>query len=88
VFRVTVDYRNAAVVRAAIRLAQELGLDVIAEGVETEAQARFLIGAGCEQGQGYYFSRPVTALKATELLREGRIEPMTGPVRKIASSAA
>ena len=88
VFRVTVDYRNAAVVRAAIRLAHELGLDVIAEGVETEAQARFLIGAGCEQGQGYYFSRPVTALKATELLREGRIEPMTGPVRKIASSAA
>ena len=59
VFRVTVDYRNAAVVRAAIRLAHELGLDVIAEGVETEAQMRFLIGAGCEHAQGYYFSRPV-----------------------------
>ena len=41
-FRVTVDYRNAAVVRAAIRLANELGLEVIAEGVETEAQVRFL----------------------------------------------
>ena len=61
VFRVTVDYRNAAVVRAAIRLANELGLEVIAEGVETEAQARFLMGAGCEQAQGYYFSRPVPA---------------------------
>ncbi len=87
VFRVTVDYRNAAVVRAAIRLANELGLDVIAEGVETEAQARFLMGAGCEQAQGYYFSRPVTALKVTELLRAGRIEPQAGPLRRLTSAA-
>ena len=87
VFRVTVDYRNAAVVRAAIRLANELGLEVIAEGVETEAQVRFLLGAGCEQAQGYYFSRPVTAQKATELLRAGRIQPAGGAPR-IASSAA
>jgi EAL domain-containing protein (putative c-di-GMP-specific phosphodiesterase class I) len=75
VYRVTVDYRNAAVVRAAIRLAHELGLDIIAEGVETEAQVRFLMG--CEQAQGYYFSRPVTALKAT-----------AGPLRGLTSSAA
>jgi EAL domain-containing protein (putative c-di-GMP-specific phosphodiesterase class I) len=88
VYRVTVDYRNAAVVRAAIRLAHELGLDVIAEGVETEAQVRFLMAAGCEQAQDYYFSRPVTALKASELLRVGRVEPATGPLRRLASSAA
>jgi diguanylate cyclase (GGDEF)-like protein len=88
VFRVTVDYRNAAVVRAAIRLANELGIEVIAEGVETEAQMRFLLGAGCEQGQGYYFSRPVAVAKATELLRAGRIEPKASPLRRIASSAA
>ena len=75
VFRVTVDYRNAAVVRAAIRLAHELGLDVIAEGVETEAQRRFLIGAGCEHGQGYYFSRPVKASEVAKLLRKGQIKP-------------
>ena len=61
VYRVTVDYRNAAVVRAAIRLARELGLDVIAEGVKTEAQMRFLLASGCEHAQGHYFSRPVPA---------------------------
>jgi EAL domain-containing protein (putative c-di-GMP-specific phosphodiesterase class I) len=88
VYRVTVDYRNAAAVRAAIRLAHELGLDIIAEGVETEAQVRFLMGAGCEQAQGYYFSRPVTALKATDLLREGRVGPAAGPLRGLTSSAA
>jgi diguanylate cyclase (GGDEF)-like protein len=87
VSRVTIDYRNAAVVRAAIRLANELGLEVIAEGVETEAQARFLMGAGCEQAQGYYFSRPVPVAKATELLRAGRIEPQAGPLRRLTSAA-
>jgi diguanylate cyclase (GGDEF)-like protein len=88
VFRVTVDYRNAAVVRAAIRLANELGLEVIAEGVETEAQMRFLIGAGCEQAQGYYFSRPVTVAQVTEMLRAGRVEPGAPPSAKVRSSAA
>jgi EAL domain-containing protein (putative c-di-GMP-specific phosphodiesterase class I) len=83
-----VDYRNAAVVRAAIRLAHELGLDIIAEGVETGAQVRFLMGAGCEQAQGYYFSRPVTALKATDLLREGRVGPADAPLRGLTSWAA
>jgi diguanylate cyclase (GGDEF)-like protein len=87
VFRVTVDYRNAAVVRAAIRLANELGLEVIAEGVETEAQARFLMGAGCEQAQGYYFSRPVPAAQVAELLRAGRVEPQTAPLRRFTSAA-
>jgi EAL domain-containing protein (putative c-di-GMP-specific phosphodiesterase class I) len=50
---------------------------------------RFLMGAGCEQAQGFYFSRPVTALIATELLRNGRIEPAAaGPLRRMKSSAA
>jgi EAL domain-containing protein (putative c-di-GMP-specific phosphodiesterase class I) len=47
VFHVTIDYRKAAVVSAAVRLANELGLEVIAEGVETEAQARFISAGRC-----------------------------------------
>jgi EAL domain-containing protein (putative c-di-GMP-specific phosphodiesterase class I) len=74
VFRVTTDSRNATVVRAAIRLAQELGIEVIAEGVETKAQADFLLSAGCAYAQGYYFSRPMNAERATELLQQGKIE--------------
>jgi EAL domain-containing protein (putative c-di-GMP-specific phosphodiesterase class I) len=61
---------------------------VIAEGVEMEAQVRFLIGAGCEQAQGFYFSRPVPVLRATELLREGRVQPAAQPLRGLTSSAA
>jgi diguanylate cyclase (GGDEF)-like protein len=74
VFGVTTNSRNATVVRAAIHLAKELGIEVIAEGVATEAQANFLLSAGCVYAQGYYFSRPVNAERATELLQQGKIE--------------
>lgn len=88
VFGVTNDFRNAAVVRAAIGLAHELGIDVIAEGVETEAQAEFLLDAGCEQAQGYYYSRPVTAAAMTELLRKGKISPQGRAARTRRQTAA
>ena len=77
VFGVDTDSRSATVVRAAIRLAHELDIEIIAEGMETEGQEKFLLSAGCEYGQGYYFSRPVDAERATELLRAGKIEPAT-----------
>jgi EAL domain-containing protein (putative c-di-GMP-specific phosphodiesterase class I) len=80
VFGVTDDARNATVVRAAIRLAAELGIEVIAEGVETSAQAEFLLSAGCEHAQGYYFSRPLNAPRVTELLRLGTIRTAEQPV--------
>ena len=87
-FRVTVDYRNAAVVRAAIRLANELGLEVIAEGVETEAQVRFLMGAGCEQAQGYLF-QPAGARppKPPNCCAPGASSPQPGPLRRLTSAA-
>lgn len=75
VMHVTEELRNATVVKAAIRLAHELDIAVIAEGVETEAQAQFLLAAGCGNAQGYYYSRPTNVEIATNLLRQGRIEP-------------
>lgn len=49
---------SAAVVRAIVALAESLGIEVIAEGVETSLQARVLMGLGCSIGQGFLFSRP------------------------------
>lgn len=88
VFRVTDDLRNATVVKAAIRLAQELDIAVIAEGVETDAQAQFLLAAGCENAQGYHYSRPVSADAATHLLRQGTISPAADKVVRFKNTSA
>ncbi|MGY5809063.1 EAL domain-containing protein [Rhizobium sp. LEGMi198b] len=53
------DADDMAITSAIISLAQKLDLEVIAEGVETEEQARFLVDSGCNEIQGYLFSRPV-----------------------------
>ena len=82
-FSVDTDARSATVVRAAVRLAHELGIDIVAEGVETEGQEKFLLSAGCEHGQGYYFSRPVDAARADELLRSGAIKPVRRTLRLV-----
>ncbi|WP_200181444.1 sensor domain-containing protein [Ectothiorhodospira mobilis] len=52
---------DAAIVRAIIGLGETLGLEVIAEGVETAAQQRFLLAHGCRIGQGFLFNRPQPA---------------------------
>jgi EAL domain-containing protein (putative c-di-GMP-specific phosphodiesterase class I) len=88
VLGVDTDSRSATVVRAAIRMAHELGIEIIAEGVETEGQTKFLLSAGCESGQGFYFSRPVNAERATELLRAGWISPVRRSLRLIETTAA
>jgi diguanylate cyclase (GGDEF)-like protein len=58
---VTESSEDQAIVTAIINLAGSLGMRTIAEGVETEAQARFLRERGCDEMQGYWFSRPLTA---------------------------
>ena len=88
VFGVDTNSRSATVVRAAIRMAHELGIEIIAEGVETEGQTKFLLSVGCESGQGFYFSRPVNAERATELLRAGWISPVRRSLRLIETTAA
>jgi diguanylate cyclase (GGDEF)-like protein/PAS domain S-box-containing protein len=65
----TTDPDDMALSEAIIVMAHKLGLKVIAEGVETDAQRKLLIGAGCDHAQGYLFSRPVPAEKFEELLK-------------------
>jgi diguanylate cyclase (GGDEF)-like protein/PAS domain S-box-containing protein len=59
---------DAAIVRATIGLAHELGMEVVAEGVETAGQRDFLIAAACKLAQGYYFGKPVPVAAASEML--------------------
>jgi diguanylate cyclase (GGDEF)-like protein/PAS domain S-box-containing protein len=56
-----VDLNDAVIARAIVKLGQSLGLEVIAEGVETAEQLEILLGYGCDAFQGYYFSRPESA---------------------------
>ena len=62
------DREDVAIVRAILGLGQTLGINVVAEGVETEELKDFLSGLGCRYMQGYYFSQPLLATEATKLL--------------------
>jgi EAL domain-containing protein (putative c-di-GMP-specific phosphodiesterase class I) len=63
------DDEDAAIVAAVIALARSMKLDVIAEGVETRGQVRFLADHGCQRMQGFHFSRPLPAADLDTLLR-------------------
>jgi EAL domain-containing protein (putative c-di-GMP-specific phosphodiesterase class I) len=62
------DPRKGVVVRSAVHLAIALGIECIAEGVETADQVRFMLEAGCEIAQGYYYSVPVPAAGIPDLV--------------------
>jgi EAL domain-containing protein (putative c-di-GMP-specific phosphodiesterase class I) len=66
---VLTDPSDAAIARTVVALAQNLGLDVIAEGVETLAQKEFLAQCGCHAYQGYLFSRALPAAQFVEFVR-------------------
>lgn len=53
------DARGESIIRCVMRMAQDLSIAITAEGVETEAQYRFLTSVGCDTIQGYYFARPM-----------------------------
>ncbi len=68
--------RGRALARAILSMAEGLGLPVVAEGVETEAQLRFLRDEGCRYVQGYLFAPPLAAQAFEALLRRGEITPV------------
>jgi diguanylate cyclase (GGDEF)-like protein len=73
---ITTNPDDAAIAVAVISLAHSLKRRVVAEGVETEAQLNYLRRQGCDEMQGYYFSRPVPADEFAAMLREGRSLPL------------
>ena len=76
VSRMTDGDQPLQIVRTIIELARVLGMDVVAEGIETCEQYRLLRQLGCRFGQGFLFARPLSAEKITELLRlPGRVLP-------------
>ena len=81
------DAGNTAITQAIMAMAHSLGLKVIAEGVETEEQLAFLRSHGCDELQGYFFSKPVSADAATAMLRAALDAAGTGemPLKEVAN---
>jgi diguanylate cyclase (GGDEF)-like protein/PAS domain S-box-containing protein len=75
---ISTDSHSRSIVRTVIAMAQIMGLDVIAEGVETEAQRQFLLSMECSQFQGYLFGRPVPVAQFDASLERGRSLPVPG----------
>jgi EAL domain-containing protein (putative c-di-GMP-specific phosphodiesterase class I) len=68
--RIGNEDEHAEIIQTIIKLASNLGMDVVAEGVENAEQLNFLRQINCNYGQGYYYSRPVESSAAAEMIRE------------------
>ncbi|WP_397458048.1 putative bifunctional diguanylate cyclase/phosphodiesterase [Pseudomonas asplenii] len=66
------DDDDATIVRAIIQLGKSLGMQVIAEGVETVEQEAYIISEGCHEGQGYYYSKPLPARELGAYLKQAQ----------------
>ena len=75
VWEIDREYRQHAIIKAIISIGHGLGLNLIAEGVETDEQLKFLEGQGCDEIQGYLVSRPLS-LAALEPLLQKQREPL------------
>ena len=68
---ISTDPDDAAIVRAITQMARSLRLKILAEGTETTEQTRFLLAEGCDEVQGFLYSRPLTADSFARLYRQG-----------------
>jgi len=75
------DPNDEAIVGATVALAKELGLEVVAEGVETENQAAFLRGLGCDMVQGYLYAEPMAALQVSARFHQAARKAAAGEKR-------
>ncbi|HQU14683.1 MAG TPA: EAL domain-containing protein [Gammaproteobacteria bacterium] len=75
----TSDPDSFLIARSVVAIAHGLGMRVIAEGVETAGQLRLLAREGCDEVQGYFFSKPIPAQEFRELLRTGAQFPVPEP---------
>lgn len=66
------DDDDATIVRAIIQLGKSLGMQVIAEGVETIEQENYIISEGCHEGQGYFYSKPLPARELLAYLKQAQ----------------
>lgn len=82
------DAETREIVRIIIMLAHGLGLEVVAEGVETQAQADMLKELDCELAQGYLYSRPVPCEAIDQLLSKNRTMGVSGRLARAASSTS
>lgn len=76
--RINMTHTDTAVVNTIVAMAQELGLELVAEGVETEEQKEHLMERGCETTQGFLYSRPLTPQKLQEFVLKN-IKEKDGP---------
>jgi EAL domain-containing protein (putative c-di-GMP-specific phosphodiesterase class I)/PAS domain-containing protein len=86
IHRMTLDSKSAEVARLIVSLGSELGIDVIAKGVETEQQLKMLTDLGCPRAQGYLLGRPMPAKQAQLALRKvwgNRVMPIPPPSRNV-----
>ncbi len=66
------DDDDATIVRAIIQLGKSLGMQVIAEGVETAEQEAYIVSEGCHEGQGYHYSKPLQARELAAFLKQAQ----------------